>query len=121
MELELQPLANKPFNQESSKLLVEESFSAADDTTANRNSPGSQSPFGDTRWSLCSNAYSGWQVGIAICFLFTVLALLLNLSITIWVYTSLRLKDNIGTANEGNCGRIETQSRWIHLGNSLVL
>ena len=57
---------------------------------------------------------TGWQIGVAASFILVVLVLVLHISLIVWIYVSLKPRDGVGLAHEGNCSQIRQWSQWIH-------
>lgn len=62
---------------------------------------------------------SGWRSGVTLCVLLGVSIFFLNLGITIWALTGVRIVKGVATVYEGSCAQTKSSLTWLHAINVL--
>ena len=62
----------------------------------------------------------GYHFGVLLCAYTAVTVTVINLAFLIWAISKSGLREDLGTLQDGNCGRIQKSSLWIHLAINVL-
>ena len=63
---------------------------------------------------------TGWRMGVSVCTLFVAIALIINLTCTIWAVTTLPTAKDGRIIREGSCTSVRGLGIWIHLAINIL-
>ena len=62
----------------------------------------------------------GYHFGVLVCAYTAAVVTIVNLAFLIWALSKSGLREDLGTLEDGNCGRIQKSSFWVHLAINVL-
>lgn len=105
-------LGRRAYTQESAILLSDNTTWA--DNDARPNDVSSPSDHRSGKYT------TGWRSTVSILIILGLSIFILNLGLTIWCYTKLRIEQGVATVNQGNCTTTKNATTVIHVGINVL-
>ena len=73
-----------------------------------------------TLWYHRLKTLQGYHFGVLCCAVISAVVLIINLILTVWVVSSSKVQNGLGTLQDGSCKTTTTLTFWIHLAINIL-